>query len=251
MAKGSCHHGWILKDEQCFLPENWNKRDPSAKYVVAAYCSFCRSHLELSIDLQGEAYESGPCPNKTWPLHHFVHKSESSTQSHPAPNGSYSKVGTHWVDTQHFQCSSPICASQISIRIKPCRLIPGWVELLTTPQLIKVRAEKAILEEPERFEGIAVPSPTEVLSNLRIYIANAMQNNDGRKILGNNKKWRLCLGEPCADLLQYLEFTRDVSYSLMNQGIWMLSIQCRAKTGGRLTLNRRQKFLSPIHLTFS
>ena len=212
MAKGSCRHGWVIKDEQCFLPKSWwNRREPTTKYVVAAYCTVCRSHLELSIDLQVEAHESASCPNQTRPLHHFVHLPEVSTQISKAPNGSYSRVGPNWVDVQRFQCSSPPCSAQLSVQIKPCRLIPEWVDLLTATQLIRVRAEKAISEEPERFEGIAVPSPTEILSNLCTYISNAMHNDDRRKILGNNKKWRLCLGEPCADLLQYLGFTRDVS----------------------------------------
>ncbi len=211
MAKGSCHHGWVIKDEQCFLPDNWNWRDPTIKYIIAAYCMVCRSHLELSIDFRGETHHSTPCPNPTWPLHHFVHAPGLSTPKKIAPNGSYSKLGTDWVDTQQFQCSSPQCSAQLSVQIRPCRLIPEWVDLLTATQLIKVRAEKTISEEPERFEGIAVPSPTEVLSNLRTYITNAMRNDEGRKILGNNKKWRLCLGEPCADLLLYLGFTRDVS----------------------------------------
>lgn len=211
MAQGSCHHAWILKDEQCLLPDSWSRRDPLTKYVIAAYCAVCRSHLELSIVLQGKADRSAPCPNQTWPLHHFIHIPEISTRKQAAPNGTYSKVGTDWVDTQHFQCSSPQCPAKVSVQIKPCRLIQEWVDLLTATELIKVRAEKAISEEPERFEGVAVPSSTDVLSILRAYISNSMKTRDERTILGNNKKWRLCLGESCAELVQYLGFRRDVS----------------------------------------
>lgn len=45
--------------------------------------------------------------------------------------------------------------------------------------------------------------------NLRKYITNAL-HGEKRKIVGNNKKWLLCLGEPCAELLEYLGFTREV-----------------------------------------
>ncbi len=211
MAQGSCHHVWLLKDEQCLLPDSWNRRDPLTKYVIAAYCGVCRSHLELSIVLQGEARRSVPCPNQTWPLHHFIHLPEISSRNQAAPNGTYSKVGTDWVDTQQFQCSSPQCSAKLSVQIKPCKLIQEWANLLTATELIRVRAEKAISEEPERFEGVAVPSSTDILTNLRTYISNSMKTGDERKILGNNKKWRLCLGEPCADLVQYLGFRRDVS----------------------------------------
>ena len=209
VAKGSCHHGWILKDEQCFLPDSWDRRQLTSNYVVAAYCTFCRSHLELSIDLRAEGQDSKPCPNETWPLHHFVHVPGLSTQAQIAPNGTYAKPGSNWIDSQQFQCSSPQCSAQLSIRIKPCRLLPEWVDLLTSTEIIKIRAEKAISEEPGRYEGIAIPTPTEVLSNLRTYIVNAMAISEGRTILGNNKKWRLCLGEPCTALLEYLGFTRE------------------------------------------
>ena len=211
IARGSCHHGWVLKDEQCLLPDSWNSRDPTTQYVVAAYCTVCRSHLEVSIGFHLIPHGFSPCPNQTWPLHHFVHLPEISTQIQKAPNGFYSKVGTDWVDTQHFECSTPSCSAKLSVQIRPCRLIPQWIELLTDPQRIKVRAEKAISEEPGRFEGVAIPTPIDVLSNLRAYIINAMKSDEVKRIFGHNKKWRLCLGESCAELLEYLGFTRDVS----------------------------------------
>lgn len=64
--------------------------------------------------------------------------------------------------------------------------------------------------EPERFEGHAVPSKMQVLTNLRAYISNALNSPDPKMIVGNNKKFLLSLGEPCAEVLEYLGFTRDV-----------------------------------------
>ena len=65
-------------------------------------------------------------------------------------------------------------------------------------------------DDPERFEGHAIPPPSQVLSNLRAYISNAMTKAESRRILGSNKKWLLSLGDPCADLLEYLGFKRVV-----------------------------------------
>ncbi|KAL8915497.1 MAG: hypothetical protein Q9171_000062 [Xanthocarpia ochracea] len=63
--------------------------------------------------------------------------------------------------------------------------------------------------DPARFEGHAVPFPSEVLSNLRTYILNAFKDNNRRTIAANNKRWLLCLGDPCAELLEYIGFVRE------------------------------------------
>jgi ubiquitin carboxyl-terminal hydrolase 25/28 len=91
------------------------------------------------------------------------------------------------------------------------RLKDEWARLLVDKTLIKARAEKAMAAEPGRFEGHAVPSPSEVLTNLRSYISNAMTSPEPRRILRNNKKWLLCLGDSCAELLHYMGFRRTVS----------------------------------------
>ncbi|MCJ1285725.1 ubiquitin-specific protease ubp2 [Xylographa opegraphella] len=83
-----------------------------------------------------------------------------------------------------------------------------WEALLLDKTLIKSRAQKAIFDEPSRFEGHAIPSPIEVVGNLRTYIRNAMTSDEERRIPSNNKKWLLCFGEPCADLLEHIGFTR-------------------------------------------
>lgn len=213
VARNSCRHSWTLKDAQSSLPRQGQKQDSSTVYIVAAYCTECRSHLELCLDFRGEGDELVPCPKKNWPLHHFIYKPEIS-QSHQVVNtATNSGKENAWVDIQRFQCSSPTCSAKLTVRFKPPKLIPDWVSLLTDSRLISQRAMKAITEDQERFEGHAIPQPTEVLSNLRQYIYNAMRS-ETRKIPWNNKKWLLCLGEPCFDLLQYLGFESDVSTQL-------------------------------------
>ena len=209
----SCRHAWTLKDDQSSLPRQGQKPAASTVYIVAAYCTECRSHLELCVDFRGEGDGFVPCPKKEWPLHHFIYKSEVSKSYQTVNGATDSGKENAWVDTQRFQCSSSTCSAKLSIRFKPPRLIAEWVSLLTDLRLIKQRATKVIAEDQERFEGHAVPQPTEVLSNLRTYIINAMKG-DVKTIPGNNKKWLLSLGEPCFDLLQYLGFERDVSIQL-------------------------------------
>ena len=61
--------------------------------------------------------------------------------------------------------------------------------------MINKRAHDAITADPERLEGHPVPTPTQVMSVLKTYLSN--------------KKFVLSLGEPCAGLLQYLDFSKQ------------------------------------------
>ncbi|KAL8804517.1 MAG: hypothetical protein Q9182_002525 [Xanthomendoza sp. 2 TL-2023] len=93
--------------------------------------------------------------------------------------------------------------------MSPPRLRPDWVTLLTDKTLIESRASKAMSNDPSRFEGHAVPFPSEVLSNLRTYILNARRDSNRRSIAAHNKRWLLCLGDPCSELLEYLGFVHE------------------------------------------
>ena len=75
---------------------------------------------------------------------------------------------------------------------------------------MNARAVEVMKDDPERFEGHPIPKPVDVLVTLRQYLVNAMSKERRRIITGNNKKWLLCLGEPCVDLLLYLGFIRQV-----------------------------------------
>lgn len=213
MARNSCRHAWTVKDAQSSLPRKGQNPDSSTVYIVAAYCTECRSHLDLCMDFRGEGDRLAPCPKKNWPLHHFIYKPEISQNHQMVHSATNPAKENAWVDTQRFQCSSPTCSAKLSIRFKPPKLTADWVSLLTDLRLISQRATRAMTAEQERFEGHAVPQPTEVLYTLGQYINNAMKG-EARKIQGNNKKWLLCLGEPCSDLLQYLGFESDVSIQL-------------------------------------
>lgn len=202
-----------MKDAQSSLPRKGQNADSSTVYIVAAYCTECRSHLELCLDFRGEEDRLAPCPKKNWPLHHFIYKPEISQNRQMAHSATNPAKENTWVDIQQFQCSSPTCSAKLSIRFKPPRLTADWVSLLTDSRLINQRATRAMTADQELFEGHAAPQPMDVLYVLCQYINNALKG-EGRKITASNKKWRLCLGEPCSDLLQYLGFESDVSIQL-------------------------------------
>ena len=206
-GKGSCEHRLVLKPNQCLLPELDTRPDSSTVYQVAAHCLECRCHVNVLVDYRGDGAGLMPCPTQDFPLHHFLPTSQSNGRLED-PEGAKENS---WLETHQLQCSSPTCCAFVTVQVRPPRLTPEWVTLLSDKNAIKERAETAMAEDPVRFEGHAPPPPVQVLVNLRIYIANAMKDPESRRILGNNKKWMLCLGDSCADLLEYLGFTREAS----------------------------------------
>ena len=236
-GKGSCRHKWSLKSQQTSPPQLEIRPDSSSIYTVAAYCTFCRYHAEIQIDYFNEGPGVVPCPTNEAPLHHFTYMTQASNgrQTLEMEDGSDS-----WVDVQHFQCSSLSCSARCTTFFRPPRLKSDWVALLVDKSLIKQRAQKVMDDDPGRFEGHAIPSPIVVLANLRAYVVNAMSNPERRRIVGNNKKWLLSLGEPCADLLRYLGFTREVSDFLVSRCENTDSLRCRKMIGCRLILSLKK-----------
>lgn len=225
VARNSCRHAWTLKTEQSNLAEAGEKLDPLSVYLVAAFCTECRSHLELGLEFNREVNWLMPCPTSARPLHHFIYQPEVSEGREAAKKNSYSEKENEWVDTRRFRCSSSKCSGELWVRFRPPRLRAEWVSLLTDTTLINQRSTRVIAEDPERFEGHAIPRPTEVLNILRQYLINAKDRGLRRRILCNNKKWLLCLGEPCLELLQYLGFSKDVrvylSRKAANANLWV------------------------------
>ena len=216
LASGSCRHAWALKPNQCELPEYEGSPLEATVYIVSAFCTICRSHLELSVDFRGVDSGSAPCPTQDMPLHHFLYKRNLSQPCQPTKSNWWSANFVPWIDIQRFECSSPYCGAKLTVRFQPPRLPPAWVSLLTDPETIKIRAQKAISEDPKRLEGIAAPSPVDVVMTLRQYILNALNLNEKRTIAGHNKKWVVSFGESCTELLEYLGFSRRVRSRLVH-----------------------------------
>lgn len=211
IGKGSCRHQWALKRNQCNLPENGYEPDEKAVWVVAVYCALCRSHLDLQLDFRDGGSFMKPCPTQDAPLHHFIYKPDISKPRDVDNVLEETEDGFEWTDIQRFKCSALECNANLGIRFKPPRLTPEWVKLLTDRSTIKARAERAIADDPQRFEGFAVPPPADVLLLTKHYLSNPLFNPEkSKKIQGHNKRFLLSLGEPCADLLEYTGFMREV-----------------------------------------
>lgn len=216
-------------------------------YQLAAHCLECRCHVKVVVGYRGEGAGLMPCPTEDVPLHHFL----LTTQSNGRLEDATGPRENSWVQTQQFQCSSMTCRAAVTIQVRPPRLTTEWVTLLSDKDAIKERAEKAMAEDPVRFEGHAPPSPVQVLINLRLYIANAMKDPDGRRILGNNKKWMLCLGDACTDLLVYLGFSREASCVSVARRWTEIDRRDRIRTGGLPVRIRRQFCPTMSRSTFS
>ena len=141
------------------------------------------------------------CLNQNSPLHHFLpQRTRSDVQK--------TESGlTIWIE--HFVCSSSKCSTWLKISYHTARLSPEFVSILTDQSKISSRAHVVIEQHPERFEGHAPPTPLEVLQSLKAYLNNVMTLPEARRIVGSNKKWLLSFGEPCAELVEFIGFTRD------------------------------------------
>ena len=114
-----------------------------------------------------------------------------------------------WEDVRLFRCSVSGCSARLAVHMYSPRLIKDWVALLMDKAIIKKRADAVITADPERFEGHAPPSPITIMGHLRKYVGDAMKG-DHKRIVTNNKKWMLSLGEPCREFLEFFQFTFNV-----------------------------------------
>lgn len=227
VGKGSCRHQWSLKRNQCSLSGERDRDNKRRVFLIATYCAVCRAHLDVRLDL-GEGIDSpNPCPNEEQPLHHFIYRPETAQPRATTESLKIRRHGFLWTDTHQFGCSSWECQAVLTIRFKPPRLTNDWVDLLTDRFIIKDRAERAIAADPERFEGFAIPPPLDVLQHSKHYITNPLFNPEkSKKIQGHNKRFLLSMGEPCAAILEYFGFTREVDTRVAAHYITRLTDEC-------------------------
>ena len=182
----------------------------SSKYWVTAHCTICRTQLTVLLTLNTQS-AFRPCPSSNSPLHHFL-PLDGPSESIATLTGVTQPEKSRSV--QEFTCTSSSCTAVLQVVYRSSRLNPNWVKLLTDPALIQARAEQAIASDPDRFEGYAIPTGAEVLSNLRAYLLNGLRSPEPKVINGANKRWLLSLGEPCKELLEYLGFEKKVACML-------------------------------------
>ncbi|KAJ5172904.1 hypothetical protein N7492_005497, partial [Penicillium capsulatum] len=204
-----CRHNYVTKTNQTFIAKGDEPRRPGASSKVSAICSKCHAHIQV---ITTQAYNSNNLGrnHELSPdhIHHLVYKSGRQKSSW---YGSETTEHGQAVETFHYQCSYQSCEVVVSLRILSPLLKPEHVRLLTDPELIRKRAEDAIAASPERLEGMSVPEPITILDNLRLYILNALRNDDRSKaIQPNNKRFMICFGVdglPCREVLEFLGFS--------------------------------------------
>lgn len=179
----------------------------SSEYWVTAHCTICRTQLTVLLTLNTQS-AFHPCPSSNSPLHHFLPLDRPSESIATAVDFTHPEQSRN---VQEFTCTSSSCTAILHVVYRPSRLVPNWVKLLTDPALIQARAEQAIASDPGRFEGYAIPTGAEVLSNLQAYLLNGLRSPEPKVINGANKRWLLSLGESCKELLEYLGFEKKVT----------------------------------------
>jgi ubiquitin carboxyl-terminal hydrolase 25 len=209
LPEDSCRHAWCSKDKQCDLPALDAQPSPDSIYKLAGVCRNCRMHIELEVDYTTR-WESDPCPNSSHPLHHFVHSPwrvrNENFLGNVEPN----------FETYAFECSSVSCSATVFVRHRPPVLSDEYVRLLTDRALLNQRAEEVIESEPARFEGHKKPTPVDVLSDLRSYLKNSVDQQETRPIKADNKRFSLRFGldgQACKDMLSFLGFKHEVGFT--------------------------------------
>ena len=185
----------------------------SSESWVTAHCTICRTQLTVLLTLNTQS-AFHPCPSSNSPLHHFLPLDRTSEPIATAVD--FTTQPEQSRNVQEFACTSSSCTAVLHVGYRSSRLVPPWVKLLTDPALIQARAEQAIASDPDRFEGYAIPTGAEVLSNLRAYLLNGLRSSEPKVINGANKRWLLSLGESCKELLEYLGFEKKVICILLS-----------------------------------
>lgn len=199
-SKDSCRHTFVSKlDVDEILPGTDTRPGPTCVYELHAICRKCRHHLDLNIDYRGAEqlsssgqFEFFACPNKEYPLHHFQF---------------ISKEKTTLDDTVYnFRCSAPQCLAKLRVSLRPPRFPDESIRLLSDPQLLQARVDKAKKEDPDRpdLEAAQAGSCYELLL---VFLTHAMDMDRERKTIKlGNRRFMLTFGGDCDSLLKNLGF---------------------------------------------
>lgn len=205
----NCRHVFWIKPRQSSPPALDEQPSPDAKWSVAAICGNCRTHVHLKIDYS-DGWQSSPCPNAENPLHHFVRAEwrEGAEQRawEEVMLGSTAEITV-------FECSAQGCSANLTIRYTPPVLREDVVHTLTDRETLKQRTDAAFRLSEGNTQGMKPPAVIDVLSDLRIYLANAWNKEQSRKdIKMSNKRFLVRFGpngDACKDVLEFLRFRRD------------------------------------------
>lgn len=203
-----CHHQLYKKESQSATLNPNQEPDPTIICKIAAYCSKCRYHFQITVNFQDWKDGQTPCNTKDPenPLHHFRVVDSKYTKGQEDSKEVYTLV------EHQFACTAATCPVKVQVKIVPPRLSADKIPILTNRQDTQARGQREIEAEPERFEGHRPLYPLQVLSNLRSYLRDAARGT-GKPIAARNKRFRLAFGDDCDNLLNDLGFNLKLEQS--------------------------------------
>lgn len=223
----SCDHEYTTKVNQSTLSTGGSSS-------LFAICSKCRHHLQFTVNDSGTVGQHGH--GLFDHIHHLVCRTGKASDTAPEVTFKGQRV-----ESYYYECSYLACPTSVSVYIASPILNDGFVSLLTNDELLRKRTEEAVAAHPTRLEGVGKPLAIEVIRNLRTYIVNALRDHQHSKsITAVNKRFMSCFGvegQPCKDLLEFLEFTYKVCGLWINILVACLTI-IRMKVFGNLPILR-------------
>jgi len=159
-------------------------------------------HIEVRVDSsEPSLHESGPCPTKDNPLHHFRYEpSKSRPINVPCLEAHRTE---RWKDVREFTCTASTCPTNVTVTTRPPILRKELVKLLTDRAIIQRRI-KAYSNEIQGDKLFAY----DALKALQKYIQNALRG-DERKIPRENERYQLTISDECREIFEMAHF-KDV-----------------------------------------
>ncbi|GMG02374.1 unnamed protein product [Aspergillus oryzae] len=208
ISSAACRHNFVSKPAQSYVPQS-EQGNTGASTKVSAVCLMCRYHLQVEVSSTPGIGQ--PSTRFSDHVHHLVYKSGKhrggAAPEEVSPKG-------QMLEMFHYECSYLSCSVAVSLRFASPVLNDDRVRLLADPEVLRQRANEAFAAHPDRLEGVAPPTPINVLLNLRTYISNALlDSQQSKSISAVNKRFMTCFGvegKPCKDLLEFLGFSSKV-----------------------------------------
>ena len=203
----------MIKQQQNVIPSLDVRPDSSALWKVSSFCQDCLCHLDVFVDFRGDGSGTNPCPNEQFPLHHFVLDVAESRASSASPQ--HDKASNEYVE-YCFRCTSEQCRAAVTIRLRPPRLKPRYLTLLTDPSLLEARRKAAVDVDLVRNNAsdFVTPTSTEALEVLFAYLRDSLDTSrpaKKRRVPVLNRRLMVTFGQDCNELLSELGFKYAVS----------------------------------------
>jgi ubiquitin carboxyl-terminal hydrolase 25/28 len=181
----------------------------STEYKVAAFCSTCLHHFDITVDFWQRKDRRAPChlSDESNPLHHLRVVKSTNAREYREKHG-VNKYDTV-IEAHRFVCSGEDCPLVVDIKISPPRLSHGMLSLILDTAKMDMRGRREIKNDPDRYQGLPPVRPLQALGYLRQYLQDAKgakTRTELKKIARRNKKYMLAFADECDELFEYLDF---------------------------------------------